>query len=72
MDPTLLTIHNMFGHLHPDTRLFEAPVHLEPCVFRWTDATGEVDWGSRGYSSQAYQETWAPTPQGFQCKHRGF
>ena len=42
MDPTLLTIHNMFGYLHPDTRLFEAPVHLEPCVFRWTDATGEV------------------------------
>lgn len=42
MDPSQLTIYNMFGHIPPNTRLFEAPVRLDPCVFRWTDSTGQV------------------------------
>jgi hypothetical protein len=42
MIPPLLTIHNLCGYLHPETKLFTAPVQLEHCVLRWTDSTGEV------------------------------
>lgn len=42
MDPSLVTLHNIYGHIHPSTRLFEAPLRWDPCVLRWTDSTGEV------------------------------
>lgn len=37
-----ISFRDYHGYLHPSTPLFEAPVRLDPCVFRWGDSTGEV------------------------------
>jgi hypothetical protein len=43
-DPSLLTIHNCYGYVHPGTRLLEAPIRLEPCVLRWKTRGGATDY----------------------------
>lgn len=39
---TPLTLHVVHGHIHPGTKLLEAPTQWVPCVFRWKQDGGKV------------------------------